>query len=145
MNIRIITLAALTLALGTGPLLAKSTGETPPKFYETSRIYLNHHPTIKEGVAQRAVEFAIGLPPMKVTNDIWVYPTGFAPREDQARSDGCRELVIVFVNDRVSKIYFINEDARKIVQARAKAGHDSNETILATVSPQQKGGYLTSK
>jgi hypothetical protein len=76
---------------------------------------------------------------MKVTNDIWIYPTGFAPRDDQAKSDRCRELLIVFVNDRVSKIYFINEDARKIVQARAKAGHDSSETILAAVSPRNEG------
>ena len=145
MNIRTITLAAVTLALGTGPLLAKPTQETPPRFYETSHLYLNDHPTIKEGVARSTVELAIGRPLMKVTKDIWIYPYGFGPANDQAKSDGCRELLIVFVNNRVSQIYFINEDARKIVQARAKAGESDPDVVLATVSPIQKGGYLASK
>ena len=43
-----------------------------------------------------------------MTPEVWIYPFGFAPGNDQAKSDGCYDLLIAFSNDRVSKIYFIN-------------------------------------
>ena len=144
MTHRIITLAALTLALSSGSLFAKSSEEPSAMFYETAKVKLNHYPAIEEGVAKSALRMTITSPDVMLTPNIWLYHTGFAPNSDRARSDRCDKLLIVFSDDRVSKIYFINENARKVVQARVNTNPMNPDAILATVL-QTPDGQLASK
>ena len=69
-------------------------------------------------MAEIPVRNALGRPTFKMTPEIWVYSADFAPKNNQAKADGCTELVVVFVDGRVSNIYFANEKARKVLQAR---------------------------
>lgn len=139
MKAHIITLAALSLALSTGSLYAKSDSETPARMYQADCVSLEVGAVIDEGMAETPVRNRLGRPNLKIAPDIWVYTCDFAPRSDQAKADKCTELVVVFNDGRVSDIYFANEKARKILQARVDAGQNRSDVILATVPMQTKG------
>lgn len=144
MKTHIITLAAVSLALSTGTVFAKSETETPARMYQAEYVDLEYGPTIDEGMAELPVQNALGRPTLKIAPGIWVYCCDFAPKDNRANADGCTELVVVFTKGRVSSIYFANEKARKVLQARNDRGATRSDVILATV-PMQTEGLVAQK
>lgn len=136
-NIALFCLVAISAAVVPSHAEGKSaeSADTNAKMYSVSEVILTNHPAIKEGVPASTIRMTAGNPYVRLTRDLWMY-TQFRPDSDLARSENCDLLLIAFEDNRVSEIYFANDDANEIVRDRIKAGERTHDVVLAAVGPK---------
>lgn len=87
--------------------------------------------TIIRGTLVIEVYQSLGMPAEKLGPDMWVYH-GFNAGVAQSRHDDCTNLVVTFVNGRISDLQLVNDRAVAVFAQRMEA--KKNAGLLAVAS-----------
>ena len=116
-----LILIAATLAASAFTPLSAAPITKPAIAYRVSNTYPQNNPPVTHGSSRAAVLASMGQPAWEITGDIWVYHRYHAIDLAQADRDGCDNILVTFIGNRVSDLKLANQSALELYAASPKA------------------------